>query len=72
VTDFAAQENCPPPAFGAHAKGFACAIPLPRQGKEKKMLDPGWFIALLPFTSGDEFSRCFLTFEAWLMQTTQP
>ncbi len=31
-----------------------------------------WYIALLPFTSGDEFSRCFLNFEAWLMQTTQP
>ena len=28
VADFAAQENCPPPAFGAHAKGFVAAIPL--------------------------------------------
>jgi hypothetical protein len=28
------------------------------------------YIGLLPFTSGDKFSRCFPNFEVWLTQTT--
>jgi hypothetical protein len=31
-----------------------------------------WYIALSPFTSGAEFSRCFLNFEDWLMQMMEP